>query len=85
MTKRRKKKRSAMSVADALKVVDDDLPDGAWMAMLEELTGLDAGDVSAELAKIAQQQAKEASRDDAFPKALAEATQHKAVGEKGNP
>lgn len=44
-----------LTVAQALEVVDDDLPDGAWMAMLEELTGLDAGDVSSELAKIARQ------------------------------
>lgn len=41
-----------MSVAEALTVVDDDLPDGAWMAALEELTGLDAGEVSSELARL---------------------------------
>jgi hypothetical protein len=39
-----------MSVGDALSIVPDDLPDGAWMAMLGELTGLDAGGVADALA-----------------------------------
>lgn len=41
-----------LSLRDALDVVDDNLPDGAWMAMLCELTGLDEGDVAAGLAEI---------------------------------
>lgn len=48
-----------MSVEQAVAVVDDDLPDGAWMARLCELTGLDAGDVSAELARLSDHGRKE--------------------------
>ena len=35
----------------ALGIVDDDAPDGAYFAQLEELTGMDAGDVATELAR----------------------------------
>lgn len=56
MTSARRKKRSAkartLSVEQALAEVDDDLPDGAWMAWLEEMTGLDAGDISGELDRL---------------------------------
>jgi hypothetical protein len=41
-----------MTVTEALMVAGDDLPDGAWMAMLCELTGRDAGEVSNELAAL---------------------------------
>ncbi len=41
-----------MSVTEALVVAGDDLSDGAWMAVLCELTGMDAGEVSAELAAL---------------------------------
>lgn len=41
-----------LTVVQALAIVDDDLPDGAWMQTLCDLTGLDAGDVSAELAQL---------------------------------
>lgn len=34
-----------LSVRDALEVVDDDMSDGAYFAMMEELTGLDAVDL----------------------------------------
>ena len=35
-----------LTVEQALDVVPDDLPDGAWWAMMQELTGLDAGEIS---------------------------------------
>lgn len=38
-----------LSASDALDVVGDDLPDGAWMAMMEELTGQDICDIVAEI------------------------------------
>lgn len=38
-----------MDIETALELVDDDLPDGAWMAVLCEMTDMDAGEVSAEL------------------------------------
>ncbi len=41
-----------MNVEEAVAIVDDDLPDGAWMQALCDETGLDAGDVSAELARL---------------------------------
>ena len=41
-----------MTVEEAVAIVDDDLPDGAWMAQLCELTEMDAGEVSAELAAL---------------------------------
>lgn len=56
MTRRRKpwfvQPRSGdMTIDDALPIADAaDLEDGAWMAMLCDLTGMDAGEVSAELA-----------------------------------
>lgn len=68
-------KRKKLTVAQALEVVDDDLPDGAWWATLEELTGLDAGDISEELAKIEKRKAAQKRAEDAFPSALAAATQ----------
>ena len=40
-----------LSVEQALDVVPDDLPDGAWWAMMQELTGLDAGEISEALAE----------------------------------
>lgn len=47
-----------LSVRDALDIVDEDLPDGAWMAVLEEMTGLDAGDIAAELQRIAKEESR---------------------------
>ncbi len=38
----------AVEIADGA-----DLPDGAWWAMLEQLTGLDAGEISGRLAQTA--------------------------------
>lgn len=43
-----------MNVEDAVAIVDDDLPDGAWMHALCELTDMDAGEVSAELARLSE-------------------------------
>ena len=35
-----------MSIDDAVALVPDDLPDGAYFAMLGEFTGMDAGGVA---------------------------------------
>ena len=45
-------------VEDALDIVDDDLPEGARMAMLTELTGLEADTVAEALAVINSQRKK---------------------------
>jgi len=47
-----------MALTDALQVVDDDLPDGVWMALLGELTGMDASEVADELARLSDNGAK---------------------------
>ena len=39
-----------MRVKDALDLVDDDLPDGAYFAMLSEISGCEYGELGAELA-----------------------------------
>jgi len=45
------KKRHRLSVAAAMEIADAaDLPDGAWWAMMEELTGLDVGTIAEALA-----------------------------------
>lgn len=36
-----------IDIATAVEIADDaDLPDGAWMAMIESLTGKDAGEIA---------------------------------------
>lgn len=39
-----------MRVKDAVDLVDDDLPDGAYWAMVSEMSGVDYGELGAELA-----------------------------------
>lgn len=50
MSRRRRKQRSAerplMDLETALDIIDDDLPDGAYWALLEEMTGMDPGEVA---------------------------------------
>lgn len=46
-----KKRKQTMSFRDAMELVDDDLPDGAFWAMAHELAGLEYGDGFAELAE----------------------------------
>jgi hypothetical protein len=42
---------TAIDFETAVEIADDaDLEDGAWMAMICDLTGMDAGDVASELA-----------------------------------
>lgn len=48
MSTRRKQK---MTFRDAMDLVDDDLPDGAFWAMAHEIAGLDYGDGFDELAE----------------------------------
>ncbi len=38
-----------MSVLDAMELVDDDLPDGAYWAMVEEFAGIGPGEFAEEL------------------------------------
>jgi len=41
-----------IDIATAVEIADDaDLPDGAWMAMIESLTGKDAGEIADWLAE----------------------------------
>lgn len=35
-----------MSIDDAMDIIDDDLPDGAYWALLEEMTGCEPADVA---------------------------------------
>lgn len=44
-----------LTLRQALEVVDDDAPDGSWWAQLEELTGLDAGDIAEQLEAITRE------------------------------
>ena len=44
-----------MTLEVALDVVPDDLPDGAWWAMLRELTGLDDGDIATGLRELSDE------------------------------
>lgn len=44
--------RTPIPIEAALEIVEDmDLPDGAWWAALESLTGKDSGEIAAWLAK----------------------------------
>ena len=45
-----KKRKQRMPFKDALDIVPDDLPDGAYFAMAHEIAGLDYGDGFEELA-----------------------------------
>jgi len=40
---------SSMDIEDAMDLLDDDLPDGAYFVMLEELTEKDIGEIVNEL------------------------------------
>jgi hypothetical protein len=40
-----------MKVRDAMDLVDDDLPDGAYWAMVSEMSGVDYGELGAELSQ----------------------------------
>jgi hypothetical protein len=48
-----------LTLEQALEVVDEDLPDGAWMAMLCDLTGMDAGEVANGLYAIEKRRRRE--------------------------
>ena len=47
--KRCEKKKQSMPFRDAMALVPDDLPDGAYWAMAHEIAGLEYGDGFAEL------------------------------------
>lgn len=51
-----------MDLQTALELVDDDLPDGAWMACLCEMTGMDEGEVAAELYAAEQRQQRHSAK-----------------------
>ena len=50
MSRRRRKHRAEAppftDLETALDIIDDDLPDGAYWALLEEMTGMDPGEVA---------------------------------------
>lgn len=41
-----------MSVKDVYDTLDDDLPDGAWWAMMQEMTGLSIEAIAEKLVKL---------------------------------
>lgn len=44
--RREKEERVTLAPEDALNIIDDDLPDGAYWAMMEEMTGMDTADLA---------------------------------------
>jgi hypothetical protein len=54
--------RPRMRVRDAMDLVPDDLPDGAYFAMLSEVSGVDYGDLASEL--IAEEEGSADELDD---------------------
>jgi hypothetical protein len=50
MKKKREVRKQKMSVKDAMDLIDDDLPDGAYWAMVAEMADCEIDDVAAELA-----------------------------------
>ena len=46
---KRRKPKQRMRVRDAMDLVDDDMPDGAYWAMVSEISGCEYGELGAEL------------------------------------
>ena len=49
--RREKEERVTLAPEDALDIIDDDLPDGAYWALMEEMTGMDADAATALIMK----------------------------------
>lgn len=47
--KAKKQSQPRMKIRDAMDLVDDDMPDGAYWAMISEMSGVDYGELGAML------------------------------------
>jgi len=62
-----------MNVSDAMELVDDDLPDGAYWAIVSEMSGVEYGELGAALANEPKRKSRCAKKSYSQPEAQREA------------